>query len=247
MMCYRCGNEFADDQPFFNAYDVVVCKPCFLEGPRCFVCRFPGKDMEAIAGLGPECEFCRGKILAEGENLAESLPPIMAYIGAYGCKAPSAPQFMWTDRQALRDMQTQADLPQDVFMDDFLRFAYPVYYKDGKFHLLRRMTRPTFVVYMVVQMAVAHVAGQFRLSNLAGKSPFHTAAQGWCHWIGYEAAGALKYDLERRQLRKWPELGAQGEFDRWEAMARVQRPPKVAQHFWATIGALAKKHLPQTA
>ena len=244
MICYRCGNEFADDQPFYNAYNVVVCKPCFLEGPRCFVCRFPGKEMKEVSGLGPECEFCRGNLLAEGDSPGEGLAPIMAYLAAFGCKAPDSLRFQWTDREALRTMQTQADLPPDVFMDDFLRFAYPVYYKDGSFHLLRRMTRPTFVVYMVVQMAVAHVSRQFGLPNLAGKSPFHTAAQGWCHWVGYEAAAALKYDLERRQLRKWPEMGLQGEFDRWEGMAKVHRPPKVAQHFWATIGAAAKKHVP---
>jgi DNA-directed RNA polymerase subunit RPC12/RpoP len=244
MMCYRCGAEFADDQPFYNDYAVVVCKPCFLEAQRCFVCRFPGRELRDVAGLGLECEFCRGKILAEGEPLADSLPPIVAFVSAFGCKAPLAPRFAWTDRLALREMQTIADLPPEAFMDDFLRFAYPVYYKDGKFHLLRRMTRPTFVVYMAVQVAAAHVAGAFQLHSLAGKSPFHTAAQGWCHWIGYEASAALKYDLERRQLRKWPELGLQGEFDRWEAMARIQRPPKVVQYFWATIGALAKKHLP---
>ncbi len=247
MICYRCGSTFADDQPFYNGHDVVVCKPCFLEAQRCFICRFPGRELHPVAGLGLECEFCRGKILAEGDPLQESLPPIAAFLAAFGCKADPAPQFEWSDRAALRALQTQADLPPEQFMDDFLRYAYPVYYADARFHLLRRMTRPTFVAYMAIQMAVAHVATTFRVPNLAGKSPFHTAAQGWCHWIGYEAAAALKFDQERRQLRRWPELGLQGEFDRWEAMARVNKPAKVVAHFWATIGPLARKHLPQTA
>lgn len=247
MICYRCGAAFADDQPFFSGHGQVVCKPCFLEARRCFVCRFPAREPREVPGLGPECEFCRGNLVAEGNALEESLPPIAAFAAAFGCKAPAAPRFAWTDRVALREMQTRADVPPELFMDDFLRFAYPVYYSNGTFYLLRRMTRPTFVVYMAVQLAAAHVALTFRLPNLAGKSPFHTAAQGWCHWIGYEAAGALKFDLERRQLRKWPELGLQGEFERWEVMARHRRPAQVAAHFWATIGALAKKHLPHIA
>jgi hypothetical protein len=247
VICYRCGAAFADDQPFYNDHQAVVCKPCFLEARRCFVCRFPGRELQDVQGLGLECEFCRGKILTEGDPLEESLPPIVAFLAAFGCKADAAARFQWCDRADLRAMQTQADLPREAFMDDFLRFAYPVYYKDSRFHLLRRMARPTFVVHLAIQMAVAHVAGAFRLPNLAGKSPFHTAAQGWCHWIGYEAAAALKYDLERRQLRKWPELGLQGEFDRWEAMARVHTSAKVVAHFWAIVGALARKHLPPTA
>jgi hypothetical protein len=244
LICYRCGGAFADNQPFFSGHGQVVCKPCFLEARRCVICRFPGREARDVPGLGPECEFCRGNLVAEGDGLGDSLPPIAAFVSAFGCKAPETPRFAWTDLVVLREMQTRADVPVEQFMDDFLRFAYPVYYNGGVFYLLRRMTRPTFVVYMAVQLVAAHLATTFRLPSLAGKSPFHTAAQGWCHWIGYEAAGALKYDLERRQLRKWPELGLQGEFERWEAMARVRRPAQTAAQFWATIGALAKKHLP---
>jgi hypothetical protein len=243
MICYRCGNKFPDDQPFYNDYEVVVCKPCFLDAQRCFICRFPGKELREVAGLGLECEFCRGKVVAEGDTLAESLPPIAAFLSAFGCRVEAAPRFEWRDLSPLRDMQTNADLPKEAFFDDFLRHAYPVYYRDGSFHLLRRMPRPTFVVHMIVQLAVAHVAGAYRLPNLAGKTAFHAFAQGWCHWIGYTAANALKFDREQRQLRKWPELGMQGDFERWEKMAKSQQAPKVSAHFHATVVPLARTAL----
>ena len=113
----------------------------------------------------------------------------------------------------------------------------------GSFLVLRRMTRPTFVVYSVVQLAAGHISANYALPGLAGRSPFHTFTRGWCHWLGYEAARLLGYDLERRQLRKWPELGAQGEFERWERMSRVNRPSKMLNYFNAHLSVLAKKHL----
>jgi len=243
MICYHCNKTFPDDQPYYNDYNVVVCKPCFLEGKRCFICRFVGNDLREVPGLGLECEFCRGKVVAEGDSLAESLPPIASFLSAFGCRVEAAPRFQWSDREPLLALQTQADLPRAEFFDDYLRHAYPIYYRDGVFHMLRRMPRPAFVVHMIVQLAVAHVSGAFRLPNLSGKTPFHAYAQGWCHWIGYGAAAALNYDRERRQLRKWPELGLQGDFERWETMSKSQTTPKVSAHFHATVVALARKSL----
>jgi hypothetical protein len=196
-----------------------------------------------VAGLGLECEFCRGKLIAEGSDLNTIIDPLRAFLGPYGSKAPERPRWSWSDRLALRRLQTDADLPPEEFIDDFLRYAYPVYHHDGTFHLLRRMTKPTFVAYAVVQLAAADLALGHGLADLAGRTPFHTFTRGWCHWLGYEAARLLGYDLERRQLRKWPELGAQGDFERWERMSRVNKPARMLEYFRAHLSALVKKHL----
>ena len=105
------------------------------------------------------------------------------------------------------------------------------------------MTSATFVPYVIVQLAAADLASRFHQPSLAGNTPFHTFARGWCHWLGYEAARRLGFDLERRQLRKWPELGAQGEFERWERRAQINTPAKLLTYFRATLPALAKKNL----
>ncbi len=241
MICYLCGSVIPEDQPFYNDYEKQVCKPCFKDAPRCYVCRFPGKQLEEVEGLGAECEFCRGNLIAEATDLEALVEPLTPFLGGFGLTAPTAPRYEWVSRQALRDMQTQADLPPDAFIDDFLRHCYPVYYNDGALHCLRRMTKPTFIVYALIQLGVADIAARYRLPHLGGNSPFHTFARGFCHWVGYEAAGRLNYDLERRQLRKWPELGAQGEFERWESMARFKKTPKIVGFFKANLSAMGRR------
>ena len=243
MICYLCRDTIGEDQPFYNDYGHYVCKPCFLDAPRCFVCRFPGKVMETVAGLGPECEFCQGKIIAEGTDLTPLVEPLRNFLKAYRLRVPAQPRWVWSSRDALRALQTQADLPQEDFIDDFLRFAYPIYYHEGAFHLLRRMTKETFVAYGVVAFAAGELASQHALPNLNGQSPFHIFTRGWCHWLGYQASQLLGYDLERRQLRKWPELGLMGEFERWERMARLNKPPKMLAYFQAHLKSLAAKYL----
>ncbi|MCZ6557646.1 MAG: hypothetical protein O7A69_07690 [SAR324 cluster bacterium] len=243
MICYLCRSAIPEDQPFYNDYGHQVCKPCFEEAPRCFVCRFPGKQNEQVEGLGLECEFCRGNLIAEGAQVLPMIEPLFPFLSGYGLSAPQAPSFEWINRQELRDMQSDADLAQEEFIDDFLRYCYPVYYKGGVHYCLRRMSKPTFIVYAIVQLGVADIAARFGQENLAGKSPFHTFARGFCHWVGYEAAKRLDYDLESRQMRKWPELGAQGEFERWESMARFSKTPKIVGFFNANLQAMARKHL----
>ncbi len=243
MICYLCAKGIPDDQPFYNDYGKQVCKPCFKDAPRCFVCRFPGKGLQQVEGLGWECEFCRGKMIGPEMPLAPLLEPLAAYLAPFGVKAPADLRHQWTARRALRGLQSDADLPNEEFIDDFLQYCYPVYYQRGALHLLPRMTKPTFMVYAIVQLAAAHVATEFGQPDLGGKTPFHTFARGWCHWLGYEAALRLGYDLERRQLRKWPELGAQGEFQRWQAMAEFNTAGQIVKHFRASLPALARKHL----
>ena len=138
-------------------------------------------------------------------------------------------------------MQTDADLPQVEFIDDFLRYCYPVFYNEGGLHCLKRMTKPTFIVYALIQLGIADIAGRYDLPNLRGKTSFFTFARGFCHWVGYEAAGRLNYDLEHRQLRKWPELGAQGEFERWESMARFNKTPKIVAFFRSNLSAMGRR------
>lgn len=249
MICYLCATPIADGEAYYNDHEKYVCKPCFndAQGQRCFVCRFPGRHMEPVTGLGLECEFCRGRLIGEDSDTAGLLAPLGAYLEGFGMRAVPRPRLEWRDVRELREMQTRADVAPPEFVDDFLRYAYPVYHRDGVFHLLRRMTRETFVAYMVVQMAAVDVAGRFGLPDLAGRTPFHTFARGWCHWLGHEAAGLLGYDLQRRWLRKWPELGGQGEFERWERMARVNKRARLREHFHAAIGPLARKHLGEGA
>ena len=234
MICYLCRDVIPDDQPFYNDHEQTVCKPCFLDAERCFICRFPGKQLQEVPGLGLECEFCRGRLVAEGSDLDAIIEPLRAFLGPFGVRVPERPRWHWSDRAALRRLQSDADLPDELFIDDFLRYSYPIYHHDGECHLLRRMTKPTFVTYAVVQLAAA---------DLGGRTPFHTFTRGWCHWLGYEAARLLGYDLERRQLRKWPELGAQGDFERWERMSRVNKPARMLEYFRSHLSALVKKHL----
>jgi len=247
MTCYLCGQPIADDAPFYNDHGQQVCKPCFLEAKRCFICRFPGRKVQEVPGLGGECEFCRGNVVAEGSPVLEALQPLQPFLERFGSWPALPPRFAWVDRLELRAMQTQADLPPDQFMDDFLRFCYPVYYQAGTYHLLRRMAKPTFAVHAIIQLASAQVAQRFDLAHLGGNTPFHTMARGFCHWLGYQAAGLLKYDVEKRQLRKWPELGAQGDFARWELSAQHMPPAKVVAQFRAELGPAARKYLPQRA
>lgn len=243
MICYLCRSPIPEDQPFYNDHGQQVCKPCFKDAPRCFICRFPGNALEEVEGLGPECEFCRGTLVEEGADLLPLLQPVFPFLNGYGLEPPASPRFSWLGKEELRRMQTDADLPPALFIDDFLRYCYPVYHRDGTLHCLRRMTTPTLVVYGIIQLAAADLCAAYGLSDLGGGSPFNTFARGFCHWVGFEAAKRLKYDLEHRQLRKWPELGAQGEFERWESMARFNKPPKIVAFFRANLRALARKHL----
>lgn len=245
MNCYLCRDRIEDGQPFYNDYDHHVCKPCFVDAPRCFICRFPGKDLQDVPGLGLECEFCRnsGNLIVEGDDLTGLLAPLAAFLKPFNIRVPTRPSFVWRDRAALRALQTASDLPPELFIDDFLRYAYPIYYHDGRVQLLRRMTRQTFLPYAVVALACGEIAGAHALPDLRGETPFHVFTRGWCHWLGFEAATLLGYDLERRQLRKWPELGLMGEFERWERMARVNARPKMLAYFRAHLKALAAKHL----
>lgn len=243
MTCYLCRAPIPDDQPFYNDLGHQVCKPCFKEAPRCFVCRFPGREMAQVEGLGWECEFCRGHLIAEGMALAPVILPAAPFLENFGLPIPETLDFAWPTRSELRNMQTGEDLPDEEFVDDFLRFCYPVFFNDGRFYCLRRMTRPTFIAYGLVQLAAAGLAGQYGVPNLSGSSPFHTFVRGFCHYIGFDAAGRLGFELERRQLRKWPELGGQGDFRRWMAMAEFNPAGKMAEFLTANGRALARKHL----
>lgn len=243
MHCYLCRSEIEDGQFFYNDHGVQVCKPCFLESERCFVCRFPGRKLRQVEGLGLECEFCRDTLIGEGSDVEEIVKPAFAYLAQFGHRPIERLRFVFTDRTGLREMQVSAGVPPEQFIDDFLRYAYPVFYREGQFHLLRRMSRPTFVVYAIVQFAAAGIARRYELPHLLGATPFHTLARGWCHWLGFEAAKRLGYDLERRQLRKWPELGLQGEFERWQKMSRFNKPREMLAFLVPNLNALARKHL----
>lgn len=243
MICYLCNTPIPDEEPFYNDYEKFVCKPCFAEAPRCFICRFPGKTMEDIAGLGKECEFCRGNLIAEGMDLEVVFAPLRSFIKPFGFRGDAEFEVAWTDRLALRELQTAADLPREEFIDDFLIYSYPIYYHGGSMHLLRRMTKPTLIAYGIVQLAAAELAVEYAQPDLAGDSEFHRFTRGWCHWIGYEAAQRLGYDLEHRQLRKWPELKMQGDFERWKSMTRFNTAAKMVTLFKSTAPVLARKHL----
>jgi hypothetical protein len=243
MLCYLCRSGIQDGQYHYNDHGVQVCKPCFLESRRCFICRFPGKKLIEVPGLGPECEFCRGNLVGAGNDLETLIRPFFAYVSQFGHVAVPHPRFVWTEREALRQMQTAVAVPKEEFIDDFLRFGYPVFHRAGAFHLLPRLTKPSFVVYTIVQLVAADLAARHALADLGGNTPFHALARGWAHWIGYEASLRLGYDLERRQLRKWPELGLQGDFERFEKMAHFKKPREMAAYFLANLNALARKHL----
>ena len=246
MICYLCGSPIPEDQPFYNDYEKYVCKPCFQEVPRCWVCRFPGKDLHQIEGLGAECEFCRGTLISDQDDPAEIVMPAAPFIANFGLEVPTDVQYKFIDRTTLRELQTKADVPPADFIDDYLQYAYPVYFQDGAHHCLLRMTRPTLIAYGIVQLAAASICNRVDLPSLTGQTPFHLFARGYCHYIGFEAAQRLNFDLEYRQLRKWPEMGLQGDFERWQSMGKFRKPAYLAEYFKAHCAALAKKHLTQS-
>ena len=243
MICYLCKSGIPEDQPFYNDYEQYVCKPCFLESPRCWICRFPGKALQEVEGLGMECEFCRGNLISPEHNPAEIIRPATTFLANFGLEVPVEAQYHFTHRDALKDMQIKADLPPDDFIDDFLRTSYPVFFAHGKHHCLRRMTRETLITYGIVQMAAASICDRAQLASLAGDTPFHSFCRGFSHYIGYEASQRLGFDLETRQLRKWPEMGLQGDFERWQAMGRFRKPAYMGSYFKAHFASLARKHL----
>ena len=120
MICYLCGAAIEDGAYFYSDHGMHVCKPCFAESPRCFVCRFPGKKLEEVAGLGSECECCRESLVREGDNLAEIVQPMFTYLAQFGHQAIPDPQFVWSNWNSLREMQSQVNQPPPEFIDDFL-------------------------------------------------------------------------------------------------------------------------------
>ncbi len=241
MICYLCGSPIPEDQPFYSDHGQFVCKPCFKDAPRCFICRFPGKSLQPVPGLGDECEFCRGRVIAEGMDVGSVLDPLRPFLQPFGLRGDARPRIAWSDRETLRALQTKQDLPPAAFIDDFLRFCYPVFYREGALHLLRRMTKPTLVVYGLMNLAAAEIAAELGQPHLAGRDEERAFARGWCHWIGAQAAERLDYALESRQLRKWPELGAQGDFERWVSMARFNATPKMVRFFKANLKAMRRR------
>ncbi len=246
MTCYLCNSTIPGDQPFYNDYEKYVCKPCFKDAPRCFTCRFPGRKLDQVEGLGLECEFCQGQVIAEGADVAAIIDPLRPFLQPFGLRGTAKPEWKWTDRLEIRAMQTGEDLPPDEFIDDFLRFCYPVIYRDGALHALRRLTKPTLIVYGLVQLAAAEIAAQTGQRDLFGKDEVLAFSRGWCHWIGFQAAQRLGYDLEHRQMRKWPELGGQGDFDRWISMARFNKPAKMVDFFRANLLAMSRRQSPDS-
>ena len=200
--------------------------------------------MQEVEGLGAECEFCRGHLIGEGADLELIISPFTAYLAQFGHRPAEHPNFQWTGRVALREMQIDAVVAPDVFIDDYPHYAYPVYHQGGVFHLLPRMTKATFVVYTIVQLAGADLATRFGREHLRGQTPFHAMARGWAHWLGYEAAGRLGYDLEQRQMRKWPELGGQGDFERFEKMSHFRQPKEMIKFLLANLAPLSRKFPP---
>ena len=247
MICYLCGTGIPEDQPFYNDYEQYVCKPCFLDARRCWVCRFPGKQMQEVEGLGAECEFCRKHLISDTDNPADLLQPATPFLTTYGLEVPADPKFHFVDRKELREMQTSADLPDDEFIDDYLQHAYPIYYRKGRLHCLRRMTRSTVITYGIIQLAAASICGRLGLASLDGEEPLPMFARGYCHFLGYDAAERLNFDLERRQLRKWPSSRLQGDFDQWQAMARFRPPSYLAAYFRSHANVLMRKHHDKTA
>ena len=154
-----------------------------------------GNRWEEVEGLGMEGEVCRGGLVMEGSDMETMVAPLRSFLLPFGFKVPDKIRWVWTDCQELRALQTDADLPPDDFIDDFLRYCYPVYYHEGAYHLLRRMTKPTFIAYAVVQLAAGDLPGRDALPDLAGKSPLPTFRPGCFHRLSHALPRPLGHDL----------------------------------------------------
>ncbi|MBF0279779.1 MAG: hypothetical protein HQM13_18420 [SAR324 cluster bacterium] len=242
MTCYLCHKNIPSWMSFYSDYEKNVCQECFSEADRCFLCRFP-QSSEHVPNLGHVCEFCQNTILREGDDLGPILDPLKSFLKQYHHQASDEFRFQWTDWNLILGMQIE-NLPKVKikFFDEFLHFAYPVYFLKGTFYLTRCIPRQHFMAHFAGQLAAADICRVYKQAHLLSNSPFAQLARGWCHWVAYSTARILKYKPIQKQLSRWPEQ-FQDDFQKFQAMDEYKKPKEIIAFAQGTLREYAMKYL----
>ena len=243
MTCFLCNGKIWSNASHYADHGKVVCQSCFKEvKERCFTCRFP-KVVEKVSGQGGVCEFCIESNLTSKSDLQGFLKPLQAFIQRFNYEVSLKPNLLWVDWKLVLGMQQ--DKPQDIrltFFDEFVRYAYPVYYLKGLFYVIPSIPRQWFMPYMAGQLVAADLCKQYDLFHLRGDSPFLEMARGWCHWVAYNTAKTLKYDKVARTLKRWPESSLPGSYPKFLAMSEFRKHGEIVDFAHSNLKNFAKKY-----
>ncbi len=243
--CYLCNKSIPEDAPHYADYGKKVCKPCFKDAPRCFMCRFPNA-VETVRGLGNVCEFCSSENLSSKSDLSKMLKPLTAFIGQLGHNTPDKPKMMWVDWKVLLGMQIQESRTQFPveFLDEMINYCYPVYHLKARLYLTPRLHPQWFMPYVAGQLVAADLCERYQIAHLLeAETPFHRLARGWSHWVTWQTARTLKYEKIAKQLKRKPINHLRGDFEKLLSMSDFRKSDEIRSYVEQNLAQLAKKCL----
>lgn len=242
MECYLCKKNIPSWMSHYADYDKTVCQECFAEADRCFLCRFP-HSVEKVPSLGHLCEFCQESVISSQSDTTALLTPLYRFLEQHGHPIKKEPVIQWMDWNLILGMQTQDAPPQKIkFLDEFLRYGYPVFYLKGKIYLIHRISQQHFLPHMAGQMAAAQICEQYQRPHLQGNTPFDQLARGWCHWIAFSTAKVLKYPKIQKELKRWPEQHEE-HAQKFYAMAEFRKPKELVAYARTSLKDYASRYL----
>lgn len=242
LSCYLCGKTIPAWMSHYADYDKTVCQECFAEADRCFLCRFP-QSVARIPNLGHVCGFCQGDLIQEASDLEPLLQPLKAFLTQYKHNITEIPKFQWTDWNLIMGMQTEAPPPVKIkFFDEFLHFAYPIFFMKSRFYCIGSIPREHFMAHLAGQLAAADLCRIYKQPHLLGKNPFTQMARGWCHWVAYSTAKILKYKKVEKQLSRWPQQFEE-DFQKYQAMSEFRKPKEIIAIAQGTLKDYSIKYL----
>lgn len=243
MTCYLCNGKIWSNASHYADHGKTICQPCFKDvKDRCFTCRFP-KIEKSVEGQGKVCEFCIESNLNKEIDLKPLLKPLQAFLLRFDHDVSINPNLLWVDWKLVLGMQQESENRIELsFFDEFVRYAYPIYYLKGTHYIIPSIPREWFMPYMASQLVAAEICKKYDLFHLRGDSPFLETARGWCHWVAYSTAKTLKYDKVARHLTRWPESALPGNFSKFLAMSEFRKHGEVIKFAQTSLKNLAEKH-----
>lgn len=242
MRCYLCEKTIPAWMSHYADYGKTVCQECFAEADRCFLCRFP-QSVVRLPNFGHVCGFCQEDLVDEKSDLAPLVAPLKTFLAQYKHPIEELPKFQWMDWNLVMGMQREEPPPVKIkFFDEFLHFAYPIFFMKGKLYCIRSIPRAHFMAHLAGQLAAFDLCQTYRQPHLLGNNPFVQRARGWCHWVAHSTAGVLKYKKVAKQLSRWPEQ-FEGDFQKYQAMAEFRKPKEIIALTHGTLKEYSRKYL----
>ncbi len=240
--CQLCQAEITISASHYADAGRLVCQKCFIVAKRCFICAFP-QSAQTIAGFGDVCPDCLDPLFSPQSDLSAVTQPILKFLASLKVSVDTVPQIKWVDWNLLLGMQHKERPPCPIKrLDDFLRYAYPVFYLKGTLYTLKRMTPSLLLTHISGQLAAAQLCSQYQLPHLLDDSPFFELARSWVHWVSYTTAQILKYEKEQKLLTSRPEWVLK-DFKKLQAMSQFNPPTKIVLYAHSTLANYAKKYL----